>query len=238
MSAFEAKNGIILKEGERVDDLQVNGLYIIQNPSVFRFGCDAVELANFVTGGCRDYAVDLGSGSGIIAMLLAGKKGVKTTAVEIQPEMAEMSARSVMMNGLEDRIEVVNMPMQEFARAENVGKYSIAVCNPPYRKVGSGQKQEADSIAIARHEIAVTFDEVAVSASALLKQGGAFYVVHQCERMAEVMIKCAKNRLEPKILQILSPQGGKKPYVFLLKCIKDGKSGLEILPEREVRTEV
>ena len=234
----ESNNQIYLREGERIDDLQVNGLQIIQNPSVFRFGCDAVELANFVTGGCRDYAVDLGSGSGIIAILLAGKKGIKTTAVEIQQNMAEMSARSVQLNGLEDMITVVNTPMQEYAKGENVGKYSIVVCNPPYRKIGSGEQQLTDSVAIARHEIAVTFDEVASCASALLKQGGAFYVVHQCERMAEVMNKCAKNRLEPKILQILSPQGGKKPYVFMLKCIKDGKNGLEVLPEREVRTEV
>ena len=112
------------------------------------------------------------------------------------------------------------------------------MCNPPYRRKGSGEQQLTESVAIARHEIAVTFAEVAECASALLKQGGSFYTVHQCERMAEVITTCSNNRLEPKILQILSPSDGKKPYAFMLKCIKDGKIGLDVLSERVVRTEV
>ena len=96
-----------LYEGERLDDLQVNGLKIIQNASCFRFGCDAVELADFVSGSAKDYACDLGSGSGIIAILLAGKKGIRVTAVELQPYMADMARRSVMLNNLQDKIEVV-----------------------------------------------------------------------------------------------------------------------------------
>lgn len=228
----------LVHENERLDDLQVNGLKIIQRPDVFRFGCDAVELADFVTGTQSDYACDLGSGSGIIAILLAGKKGIKTTAVEIQPVMAEMSGRSVLYNSLGDKIEVVNAPMQSFPSPDRIGKYSIVVCNPPYRKAGSGEKQKTDSVALARHEIAVTFEEVAVVASKLLKQGGAFYTVNQTERLAEVMFLCRSHRLEPKILQILTPSQCKKPHLFLLKCVMDGKSGLSVLPERVVRTEV
>lgn len=231
------KSALILP-GERLDDLLVNGLYIIQHPDVFRFGCDAVELADFVTGGSRDFACDLGSGSGIIAILLAGKKGIKTTAVEIQDKMADMSRRSVEYNGLSDKIEVVNMPMQDFISPETVGKYSIVVCNPPYRKAGSGEMQKTDSVSLARHEIAVKFEEVAFVASKLLKQGGAFYTVNQTERMAEVIGLCQKNRLEPKILQILTPSSDKKPHLFLLKCVMDGKTGLSVLPQRIVRTEV
>ena len=228
----------LILSGERLDDLQVNGLKIIQNPNAFRFGCDAVELADFVTGGAKDYACDLGSGSGIIAVLLAGKKGIKTTAVEIQEQMADMSRRSVLYNGLEDKIEVVNVAMQNFLTPERVGRYSIVVCNPPYRKAGSGEMQKTDAISLARHEIAVTFCEVAFVASGLLKQGGAFYTVNQTERMAEVMRLCQQNRLEPKILQVLTPSNDKKPHLFLLKCVKDGKTGLSVLPERVVRTEV
>lgn len=231
-------SGVTIKKGERIDDLQTNGLRIIQNPDYFRFGCDAVELADFVTGGVKDYACDLGSGSGIIAVLLAGKKHMRVTAVEIQQCMAEMASRSVKLNNLSDRIEVVNVAMQNFATAERAGTYSIVVCNPPYRKIGSGEKQSSGSIAISRHEIAVTFPEVAAVAAKLLKQGGAFYTVNQCERLAEVMSECRKFRLEPKILQILTPSGNKKPHIFLLKCVFDGKSGLSVLPEREVRTEV
>ena len=100
-----------LKEHERIDDLQYNQLKIIQNSDFFRFGSDAVELANFVSGGCKDKAVDLGSGSGIISILLAGKKNINVTAVEIQKEVAEMSMRSVELNGLQDKIKVLNIPM-------------------------------------------------------------------------------------------------------------------------------
>ncbi len=228
----------LIAEGERLDDLQANGLYIIQNPNEFRFGCDAVELADFVTGGARDYVADLGSGSGIISILLAGKKSMRVTAVEIQPRMAEMSRRSVEYNSLQDKIEVVNLPMQQFASQDREGVYSIVVCNPPYRKIGSGERQSSDSVAIARHEIFVTFEEVAETASKLLKCGGAFYTVNQCERLAEVIADCKQNRLEPKILQILTPSDKKKPHIFLLKCIKDGKEGIIVEKERVVRLTV
>ena len=135
----------LLTEDERVDDLQVNGLRIIQSPSLFRFGCDAVELANFVTGGAKDYACDLGSGSGIIAILLAGKKKMRVTAVEIQSRMAEMARRSVALNRLEDKIEVVCEAMQRFPVRERTGAYTIVVCNPPYRKAGSGESESFTS---------------------------------------------------------------------------------------------
>lgn len=228
----------LIMQGERLDDLQANGLYIIQNPDDFRFGCDAVELADFVSGGPRDYAADLGSGSGIISILLAGKKGIRVTAVEIQQKMADMSRRSVEYNALEDKIEVVNLPMQQFVTRDREGAYSIVVCNPPYRKIGSGERQPIDSIAIARHEIFVTFEEVAEVSAKLLKCGGAFYTVNQCERLAEVIADCKKYRLEPKILQILTPSESKKPHIFLLKCIKDGKEGIVVERERVIRTEV
>lgn len=228
----------LLTEDERVDDLQVNGLRIIQSPSLFRFGCDAVELANFVTGGAKDYACDLGSGSGIIAILLAGKKKMRVTAVEIQSRMAEMARRSVALNGLEDKIEVVCEAMQRFPASERTGAYTIVVCNPPYRKAGSGEMQKKDSIAVSRHEITVTFAEVAETASKLLRQGGAFYTVNRCERLAEVMTICRSYRLEPKILQILSPAPDKLPHLFMLKSVFDGKPGLKVLSQRVVRTEV
>ena len=112
------------------------------------------------------------------------------------------------------------------------------MCNPPYRKAGSGERHCADAIAIARHEIAVTFEEVARAASGLLRQGGAFYTVNQCERLAEVITLCEKHRLQPKILQILTPPHQKPPHLFLLKCVFDGKTGLKVLPQRTIRTEV
>lgn len=228
----------LVKPNERVDDLLVNGLKIIQNPSSFRFGCDAVELANFVTGGVKDKAVDLGSGSGIITILLAGKKKIPCIGVEIQPEMADMSRRSIELNGLSDSASVICSPMQKVTARIGRESASIVVCNPPYRRAGSGEKQLSESVALARHEIAVTLREVVETANALLKNGGSFYLVHQTERLAEVISECLGAGLEPKVLQILTPAEGKKPHLFLLKCKKGGSVGLEILPERVIDTVV
>lgn len=228
----------LVKPDERVDDLLVNGLKIIQNPNAFRFGCDAVELANFVSGGVKDRAVDLGSGSGIITILLAGKKKIPCVGVEIQPEMADMSRRSIELNGLSDTASIVCSPMQTAIGRVGRESASIVVCNPPYRRAGSGEKQLSESVALARHEIAVTLREVAETANAMLKNGGSFYLVHQTERLAEVTSECRAVGLEPKILQILTPAAGKKPHLFLLKCKKGGSVGLEILPERVIDTVV
>ncbi len=224
-----------IKPHERVDDLLVNGLKIIQNPQAFCFGCDAVELANFVSGGVKDRAVDLGSGTGIITILLAGKKKIRCTGVEIQPQMAEMSSRSVALNALSNA-DIINAPMQEITKYIPAGSATIVVCNPPYRRAGSGQKQTAETIALARHEIAVTLREVVETAKSLLSTGGNFYIVHQCERMAEVINECKTHSLEPKTLQILIPAEGKKPHLFMLKCTYGAKEGLVVLPQRIVDT--
>ncbi len=224
-----------VKPHERVDDLLVNGLKIIQNPAAFCFGCDAVELANFVTGGKKDVAVDLGSGTGIITILLAGKKGIPCTGIEIQPDMSEMSQRSLMLNGLKNAC-IINAPIQRVADYMDAGSATIVISNPPYAKAESGFTAEEKGIAIARTEITVTLKEVVDCAAFLLNTGGKFYIIHRADRMAEVIAECRSARLEPKVLQVLSPKKGKKPHLFMLKCIKDGKSGIELLPEREVNT--
>ncbi len=219
---------------ERVDDLQCKGLKLIQDTEKFCFGCDAVELANFVEGTAADRAVDLGSGNGIITVLLAGKKGIPTTAVEIQPPLCQLTARNIELNGLQEKASAVCMPMQEYSR-NNKGSATIVVCNPPYRRLGSGQMQNADCIAAARHEVFVTLKEVVESAAALLSTGGRFYMVLSAERLAEGLAYCVNNLLEPKVLQILTPNETKPPHLFLLKCLKDGRPGLKVLKERAVR---
>lgn len=219
---------------ERIDDLQCRGLKLIQDSEKFCFGCDAVELANFVEGTPNDRAVDMGSGNGIITILLAGKKGIPTTAVEIQPELCDLAQRNVELNGLGNVARAVCTSMQEYANF-NKASATIVVCNPPYRKVGSGFMQETDFVAAARHEIFVTLKEVVESASKLLSTGGKFYMVLPTERLAEAMSYCVKNALEPKILQILTPNEKKQPHLFLLKCLKDGKTGLNVLKERPVK---
>ena len=219
---------------ERIDDLQCRGLRLIQDSEKFCFGCDAVELANFVEGTKNDKAVDMGSGNGIITILLAGKKGIPTTAVEIQPELCALAQRNIELNALTNMAKAVCTSMQEYANS-NKASATIVVCNPPYRKVGSGFMQENDFIAAARHEIFVTLKEVVESASKLLSTGGKFYMVLPTERLAEAMAYCVKYALEPKVLQILTPNEKKQPHLFLLKCLKDGKTGLDVLKERPVK---
>lgn len=227
-----------LRSGERIDDLLVNGLKIIQNPSAFCFGCDAVEIANFVTGGARDRAVDLGSGTGIITILLGGKKGIRCTGVEIQPEMAEMSRRSIEMNGLGGVCDIIAAPMQNVREHFSSGYATIVVSNPPYRKKDGGAEIENKSVALARHEIAVTLAEVVEAAAYLTRPGGRFYLVHRADRLGEIIYECKSRRLEPKTLQALTPGAGKPPHLIMLKCVKDGREGIEILPERVVDTVV
>lgn len=222
---------------ERIDDLQYKGLKLIQDTDGFCFGCDAVELANFTEGCPKDYACDLGCGNGIIPVLLAVKRGMKTVGVEIQKAAASLAERNAALNNLSDMITVVNGSMQSYAAlSENAAKFSVVTCNPPYRKKGSGLSQQSQAVKIARHEYAVTLSEVVQAASKLLKFGGKFFTVGQTERLAETIQLCCEQRLTPKVLQILRPCPSKPPYLFLLKCIKEGAHGLAVLPERDVKT--
>ena len=214
-----------------------NGLSFLQKQDAFRFGCDGVELANFVEGGIRDRAVDLGSGTGIITILLAGKRRIPTTAVEIQPELADVCRQNIELNHL-DNADVITAPMQEIGKYLSKGSASIVVCNPPYRRVNSGFTQQNEAIAIARHEIAVTLKDVAEAAAFLLGTGGKFYTVNQTERLAEALALFGSCGLEPKKLQILTPYEVKHPHLFLLKCVKDASVGLVVERERPVKVEV
>ncbi|MDR0426829.1 MAG: methyltransferase [Clostridiales bacterium] len=224
----------LLKPGERLDDLKYNGLSLIQDPGLYRFTSDAVELANFVEGGAKDYAVELGAGTGVIAVLLAAKKGIRTLAVELQQPLYDQAVRNVRLNGLSALVEVVRAPMQELPAFFRAGSATVAVCNPPYRKANSGKGQASESLLRARHETDVTFREVADAAAYALKEGGRLYLVHTAERLAEVIATLKSRRLEPKLLQMLSPGRKKPPHLFLLKCVKGAREGLTVKNERPI----
>ncbi len=214
---------------ERTDDLQVNGLKLIQDPDKFCFGSDAVELANFAEVSARDKGVELGSGSGVVSILLAGKAGIgSVTGVEIQSDMAELMRRNIELNGLGEKVSVINAPMQNIAEYFKKGEVNVVVTNPPYRKAGSGFMQRADSKAISRHEVAVTLAEVLDCAAYLLGTGGRLFMVHHIERLAEVIYESKKRKLEPKKLRLIVPTENKKPCVFLMKCIKEGAEGIDV----------
>lgn len=219
---------------ERLDDLQYKGLVLLQDTDEFCFGCDAVELAHFarVKAGAR--VADIGAGTGVISVLLAAQQGAHVCAVECNPVTADLCRRSVDLNGLTDRIEVHCMRAQD-SPARLGRTFDAVVSNPPYFKQNSGFLHETPSVAAARHELTLTLDELTSVAAALLDTGGAFYVVYPADRLAELIASCAMRRLQPKMLQILTPAAGKPPHLCLLRCTYNGRPGLKILPERPVR---
>ena len=217
---------------ESISDLQARGLKFIQDDRFFPFGTDGVELANFAQANRRDRAIDLGCGTGIVSVLLAGKKGVPVVGVELQREVAELARRNAELNNLP--IEIVNDRVQNLKNRYESGSFTVVTCNPPYRKTASGEASLTNEVRIARHEVEMTLADVLDASAYLLGSGGKLYMVHITERLDEVLVEATKRRLAPKILQILRPSQAKKPHIFLLKCIKDGKQGLEVLPERDV----
>ena len=217
----------LIKENERLDDLQFNNLFIIQDTKGYCFTSDAVALANFVKVKSGGKLVDLCSGSGVIGILASAKNKVSNTIlVEIQENLSDMSRRSVEYNNLEN-IEVINAPLQNISKTIGAGVYDAVVCNPPYKKSGTAKLlNENESIAIARHEITVTLEEIIKEASVLLKFGGEFYIINKEERLTDMMVLLRKYNLEPKVLKILPSTKGAN--VVMLKAKKGGKSGIEI----------
>lgn len=212
-----------LKPGERLDDLQCSGLRLIQRPDAFRFGTDSVLLADFAAPKRADRAVDLGCGTGAIATLMAAHcPGLHVDAVEIQPEIADMAARSVRLNGMEDFIAVHCADMRSVWRSLGAEKFSVVVCNPPYGRDGGGQVSASDTNRIARHEGGLRPEDVAQAASKLLKSGGKLCVVYPAPRALEMMTAMEKHRLAPKRIRTVHGVEGRAPRFVLLDAVKDG----------------
>lgn len=188
-----------LKVGERLDDLELDGRFIISHKDKYCFTSDSVMLANLVSTNSQSKVVDLCAGGGIIGILIALKTNCKqVVGVELQADMADMANRSVQMNNLEDRVKIINCDVKNISQHLPSGYSDIVVCNPPYYKVNSGQKRVAEGIAIARHEIALTLEELVANVCKILKFGGLFYMVHKAERMAEVITTLSNHNLIPK----------------------------------------
>lgn len=218
-----------LKEGERLEDLQFKGLSIIQNDSGFRFGTDSVLLAGFVNVGAKDRVIDLGSGTGVIAILLEGRTGASLTALEIQPEQCDMARRSIEANGQD--IAVVEADMRTAHEILGCGAFDAAVCNPPYYPANAGkvsEKGEGGFEGAATHELYCTLEEVAASAARLIKFGGKFFMCCPAERLAEAICALTANSLEPKRLRLAAAAPDKAPYLAFIEAKKGAKAGLRI----------
>jgi len=222
-------NANFIKPGERLDDLQVKNLKIIQNPQGFCFGIDAVLLANFVQLRKGDRVLDLGTGTGIIPLLIAGKTDTShITAVEIQEEVAEMAGRSVRFNNLEDRISIVNRDLKEIEEILPINQFDIVTSNPPYMHP-HGLKNTNDKKAISRHEVKCTLEDVIRTASRFVKHMGKFFMVHRPERLVDILTLCRQYKLEPKRMQFIHPSYKKKPNLLLIECRKAAMPELRLM---------
>ncbi len=221
----------VLKEGERLDTLQYQGLQIIQKEQGFRFGTDSVLLADFAAPRSGDRVADLGTGTGILCILMASRQPNSTyTALEIQEDMAEMAVRSVMLNNMAERIEVHACDFRDAPAFLGHGKFSLVVCNPPYGKAGGSMVNVRDSERIARHEGDCTVEDMARTAAALLKTGGRLAVVYPAPRAFELMTALKNCHIEPKRIRTVHSQADRDPKLILLEGVRSGGSMLHWMP--------
>ena len=207
---------------ERIDDLGVKKLKIIQDTDLFCFGMDAVLLANFAKASGGDIVVDLCSGNGIIPILLTAKTNAKKiVGVELQKEPYDLANRSIELNGISDRVEMINDDIKNVFSHIGEGKVNAVTCNPPYMTGGVGKVNPNDAVAIARHEIATNLDEVVRIASRLLKFGGSFYMVHRADRLCDIICAMRERHIEPKRIRFVHPRVNASPNLILI----EGKSG-------------
>ncbi len=214
---------IFLKENERIDELQRNGYRIIQNPAQFCFGMDAVLLSCFAQAKRGDLVLDLGTGTGIIPILMEARtEAGHLTGLEIQPESADMARRSVGLNGLSEKIDIVTGDIREAGELFRAASFDVITSNPPYMIEKHGLTNPGTSKAIARHELLCTLDDVVRQTAHLLKVGGHFYMVHRPFRLAEIMSALLKYQLEPKRMRLVYPFVDKEPNMVLLEAVRDG----------------
>lgn len=218
-----------LKETERIDDLQRNGYRIIQDPERFCFGMDAVLLSGFARAKDGARVLDLGTGTGIIPILLLAKTGAAhLTGLEIQADSADMARRSVALNGLEEKIDIVTGDIREAGRIFDAASFDVITCNPPYMIEEHGLKNPEDAKAIARHELLCTLEDVVSQAAKLLKPGGKFFLVHRPFRLAEIMATLKAYKLEPKRMRLVYPFVDKEPNMVLLEAARGGRPRMTV----------
>ncbi len=222
---------IYLKEGERIDDLQRNGYRIIQNPEKFCFGIDAVLLSGFAAAKKGDRVLDLGTGTGILPILMTAKTDAKEfKALEIQEESADMAARSVKMNKLQDRIQIVTGDIKEAENIFEPASFDVVTTNPPYMISGHGLKNPDSPKAIARHEVLCDLSDVCRAAAFCLRDGGKLYMVHRPFRLAEIIRCMSEYRIEPKRMRMVYPYVDKEPSIVLIEGAKCGKPRMTVEP--------
>ncbi len=217
--------------GESLDDLILGGLKVIQARQGYRFSLDAVLLAHFAQLDKVKNAVDLGTGSGVIPLLLACRKeNFYITGIEIQPEAAERACRSVEYNALNERIRIIQGDIREIHRYLPSGQFELVVSNPPFKKSGEGRVSQDPSTALARHEIALDFRGVVEASSYLLSPGGHFSFIHRTERLQDVIITLSEFNFRLTRMRTVHSFPHDESRLVLLETQKNGRKALKMLP--------
>lgn len=213
-----------LNENETLEDLLIDGLKIIQDKTLYRFSSDSVLLSKFASFKKGDVVADFCSGSGIVGIhYYALHKTVKKIyEFELQKCLSDLAEKTVEYNGLEGKIECVNLSLQEIPKEYN-DFFSLILCNPPYKKLNGGERNPNDHIAVCRHEITITLEEIVEIAAKKLKNGGRLCMCQRTERLADVIYEMRKNNLEPVKLQFVTSGQSEKPYLFLI----EGRKGIK-----------
>ena len=218
-----------LRECERLDDLQCGGLRIIQNPDWFCFGMDAVLLTSFVKVPEGSRVLDLGSGNGVIPILLSAKtQGGRFEGLEIQEDIADMARRSILYNRLEGRVHITTGDIREASSYFKAASFDVVTANPPYMTNAHGLTNMAEHKAVARHELLCTLGDVVRESAALLKPGGHFFMVHRPFRLSEIMNTMTKYKLEPKRMRLVYPYVDKEPNMVLIEGTRGGKPRITV----------
>ena len=219
-----------INENERIDDLEYKGLKIIQNTDGFCFGIDAVLLSDFAKEIRNNSNVlDLGTGTGILSILLSEKTNLKKIyGIEIQEEVANMARRSVQMNNLENKVEIINANIKDLEEIFEKNSIDSIVTNPPYKKIQTGIQNENKAKFISRHEVTANLDDFIKISSKLLKGKGNFYMVHRPERLAEIIYKLKENKLEPKKMRFVYSNENQEPKLVLIKATKNGREFVKV----------
>lgn len=217
----------LLKPGERLDELHRNNYKIIQNTKQFCFGMDAVLLSGFAKVQFGETLLDLGTGTGIIPILLEAKThGRHFTGLEIQKESADMAKRSVILNKLEDKIDIVCGDIKEASKLFGMASFDVVTSNPPYMNHSHGIINPNSTKAIARHEILCSLEDVLRETARLLKPNGRFYMVHRPFRLVDIISTCCIYKLEPKRMRLVYPYVDKEPNMVLIEFVKGGGRNL------------
>ena len=219
-----------ISEDERIDDLGIKNMKIIQNKKGFCFGIDSVLLSDFAKE-IRDgsYCIDLGTGTGILGILLCAKTNLKEIiGVEIQKDVADMAKRSVKLNNLEDRFKILNMNIKEINKVIEKNKFDCVITNPPYKKLNTGKVNDNEKKLISRHEITASLSDFIQTASMLLKDKGTLYMVHRPERIVDIVEKMRAEKIEPKEIRFVFPKVNEQPNLILIKGIKNARPFLKV----------